>query len=153
MKRAFFCGILLVIVLCARGAFAQDDTQHIPGTELKWGMSSEEARELLPGTEEGEILVTRQSFAGFPDSHPVTGQYYFEAGKTLRYVLFAPKYSYRDDEHWTVDFRHLEEFFTRIYGEPKKKAEAYILWESKVTQVQLSLAHGGWTIRLDKMEE
>jgi hypothetical protein len=140
-----------------------EELPHIPGTELKWGMTQEQAEPYLPDTELGEINIRQIPYADFPiDTHPVAGQFYFSASDRLEYVQFYPLYRYPNRANWYADYEHLISYMTGIYGDPYDTTDTRTIWMTPETQgqsVRYEIAindnpsPNGWVVRFDRREE
>ncbi len=147
--RKLIVSILYFILFLPSMCLAQ--MPHVPGTELQWGMTYNHTQ--LPGTHMGNVVIQQQAWAGMPETHQVIGQYYFSPQNQLEYVQYNPNYRYESAQQWQVEYNHIEQYVSDIYGAPQQKDENLILWVTPHTQGRLIMAPKGWITRFDQIEE
>ena len=165
LKTQKFYTLFCVMLLIAWGTtvYAQEPLPHIPGTEMYWGMPYQEAQQMFPGDHRGFILVRQQQFAGMPETHPVTGQYFFNPQQQLGYAQFTPAYQHQQHpEYWQGEYEHITGYMTDIYGNPVAIRDNRTIWQSPQTQGQLiqnsiqlegAEIQTGWIFRFDPIPQ
>ncbi len=148
----FLCFCVILLLVCEAGICQAEELPHIPGTELQWFWNVKQVQQLAPGTQVGQMLIYQTPFAGFPDTHPVVGQFYF-TDNALRHVTYLPKYTYQQAESWQQDYARIQGYVTEIYGEPTSNTDQMILWSMSHTQGRLVFTPNGWITRFDAVKE